>query len=202
MTIERRAKLRPVRVEERSGGGRTLSGYAAVFYDPSNPDTEYEMWEGCCERVAHGAFNRAIAEGQDVQCCFNHDEDSLMGRTASKTCRLSVDNIGLKYETDLPTVTDPANLVELIQRGDIPGSSFAFIARSVTWSMDSDGCEVRTLNDVDLVDVGPVTRPAYKATTTAARSAHAALEQERSEWQRKRDQDEVDVVKSQFSIDN
>lgn len=202
MTIERRAKRQPVKIEERANGGRTLSGYAAVFYDPANPDTEYEMWEGCCERVAQGAFNRAIAEGQDVVCCFNHDSDSLMGRTASKTCRLSVDGVGLRYETDLPSVTDPANLTELIQRGDIAGSSFAFIARSVTWSMDSDGCEVRTLNDVDLIDVGPVTNPAYKATTTAARSAQATIEAERKEWQRKRDQDEVDVVRARFALDN
>lgn len=196
MTIERRVKPRPVSIETRADGAKTISGYAAVFYDPSNRDTEYEMWDGCVERIAPGAFNRAIAEGQDVLCTFNHDGGLLMGRTANKTCRLSVDSVGLRYEADLPQTSCAQDCSALVQRGDVSGSSFSFITRGVQWTTEQNGeLEVRTLLDVDLMDVGPVTQPAYKATTTAARDEKSSLDAEKAELaaKRQRDADAVGV---------
>ena len=194
--IERRVKAKPVNIETRADGVRVISGYAAVFYDPTDPGTEYEMWEGCCERIAPGAFNRAIAEQQDVTCLFNHDGDAMLGRTTSGTCRLSVDGVGLRYEADIPETTDAKDCAILIQRGDVSGSSFAFSARSVNWMTEDDGEEVRVLIDVDLHDVGPVTHPAYTSTTTSARDAMASLEAERKELaeQRKIEADRVSVA--------
>ena len=203
-TIERRVKPRQVNIEERADGSKTISGYAAVFYNPSDPGTEYEMWEGCCERIAPGAFNRAIAENQDVLCTVNHDDDALLGRTANKTLRLSVDAVGLKYECDLPQTSDAIDAAILVKRGDIPGSSFEFVTKGVNWSTEADGCEVRTLLDVDLRQVGPVTSPAYTATTTAARSEFASVEQERAELaeKRKKDADEVEFFRQRIAMEN
>ena len=196
-TIERRVKARPVNIETRADGMKVLSGYAAVFYNPADPGTEYEMWEGAVERVSPGAFNRAISEGQDVLCTFNHDGDSLMGRTSNSTCRLSVDAVGLRYEADLPDTSDAKDCAALVGRGDVSGSSFSFISRGVSWTQDANGGEVRTLLDVDLIDVGPVTSPAYAATTASARDSRATLESERAEQRnrKQRDRDAVDVAR-------
>lgn len=195
--IERRVKSRPVNIETRADGVKVISGYAAVFYNPADAGTEYEMWEGAVERIAPGAFNRAIAEGQDVRCAFNHGDNSLMGRTANKTCRLYVDGVGLRYEADLPDTTEARDCAALISRGDVRGSSFSFVAKSVMWTTASDEIEVRTLVDVDLIDVGPVTNPAYTATTTSARDAKSSLEAERVEYEgrKQRDIDEAEVAR-------
>ena len=201
--IERRVKSRPVNIETRADGTRTISGYAAVFHNPADPGTEYEMWEGAVERVSPGAFSRAIAEGQDVRCAFNHGENSLMGRTANKTCRLFVDGVGLRYEADLPDTTEARDCAALIARGDVRGSSFSFISRSVSWSqIEGEANEIRTLLDVDLIDVGPVCSPAYTATTASARDSRSTLEAERTEHagRLQRDRDAVDVARTLLTL--
>ena len=170
---------------------------------PENRGTEYEMWEGCHERVDSRAFNRAISERQDIICDVNHSHDALLGRTSSNTLRLSVDSVGLRYECDLPDTSEARDCAALIARGDIAGSSFAFIARSSDWLTNSDGSEVRTLIDVDLIDVGPVTFPAYAATTTSARAEHGSVEIERAEWRanKQREADAVAMAVAMVSID-
>lgn len=169
MTRELRTINRAARIEQRADGKRVLTGYGAVFYRAGEPGTEYEMWPGAMERIMPGAFARALREGQDVQALFNHDGNKILGRTASGTCRLSEDSIGLRYEVDLPNSTDPPNLAELIERGDVSGSSFAFRASVVQWSDDGEN-EIRSIMDCDLFDVGPVGRPAYAGTSTGIRS--------------------------------
>jgi hypothetical protein len=77
----------------------------------------------------------------------------------------------LRFEAD----TDPATSVgrdvpAMIGRGDVDGCSFSFNVRSASWrdEYDANGNYVqsyRTIEDVDLYDVGPVTFPAYTATS-------------------------------------
>ncbi len=172
MNKEQRTITRGVKVETRADGKRVLSGYASVFYRANDPGTQYQLWRNCYERIAPTAYTRALAEKQDVQALFNHDGNKILGRTGSGTLRLSVDETGLRYEVDLPSVTDPANLAELVERGDIAGSSFAFSATGVSWTEDGDN-EIRTITDADLFDVGPVGRPAYASTTAGVRSDNA-----------------------------
>lgn len=190
---EQRDRKGGTRIEKRADGTPMIVGYAAVFYRADDPGTQFSLWAGCVERIAPGAFNAAISEQQDVRALFNHDDDHILGRTKSGTCRLSVDAVGLRYEIDPLMVggqIDPefARLAASIERGDIDGSSFSFRVRAngVTWTTEKYGAaqveiEVRTLTDVDLFDVGPVTFPAYKATSTGLRSENAeALQAERA----------------------
>ena len=59
------------------------------------------------------------------------------------------------------------DLYTMIKRGDISQSSFAFTIRDE--SVDEDG--VRVIEKVDrLIDVSPVTYPAYQAATVSARA--------------------------------
>jgi HK97 family phage prohead protease len=165
----RRMTSQPVQIEEREDGGKRLTGYAAVFYRAGDPGTEFQLWDNFRERVAPGAFDRAMKEKHDVRAAFNHDSDHVLGRTTSGTLRLSTDKIGLKYQVDLPDTQIGRDVAELVSRGDVTGSSFAFEILSEKRTKDGD-TEIRSIEDVRLFDVGPVTYPAYEATTVALRS--------------------------------
>jgi len=142
--------------------GKRLVGYAAVW---NAPTTIREAGRTFVEIVRKGAFSRALRQTPDILCCFNHDMNRLLGRTASGTLTVSEDDHGLKFEVLLPD-TDTGNEVrELASRGDLSGASFAFTVRKDNWA---DG--TRELQDVDLFECGPVVTPAYEATVVGLRS--------------------------------
>jgi len=152
-------------VEKRSDGEpRTIAGYAAVF----NKDSE-DM--GFVERIAPGAFKTAL-KTSDVRALVNHDPNLLLGRTESKTLRLTENARGLKFELDLPDTQAARDAAESIRRGDMTGCSFSFdlLPDGATWK-DEEGEVRRELTKIrTLFDVGPVTFPAYPDTTVAARA--------------------------------
>lgn len=154
---------------------RTIYGYAAVFYNPAKPGTQYRLFGNMVERIMPGAFARAIREKQDVRGLINHDSSLVLGRTTSQTLRLSEDAIGLRYEIDLPETSYANDLWIVMQRQDVSGSSFQFrpVEGSTRWEKDNDK-EVRNLTDLDLFDVGPVTFPAYTDATSGVRAASEA----------------------------
>jgi uncharacterized protein len=156
------------------GDRHFIEGYAAVFYREDDLGTEFELWEGAVERILPGAFDKALAES-DCRCLFNHASDNILGRTKSKTCTLSVDEIGLRYRVELPDTTCGRDCRISIERGDVDGSSFGFDVRSQNRREESDGKTIRELLEIfPLYDVGPVTFPAYKATTTEVARRHLA----------------------------
>jgi len=154
-TIEERA--------EGDSGGAKIAGYAAMFNVLS------QDLGGFKERIAPGAFDNVLE--QDVRAVFNHDPSLLLGRSAAGSLRLSVDGTGLAYEVDLPDTTVGRDVKELVNRGDISQSSFRFSVLKAEWSVGEDGGEIRTIEQVGtLVDVSPVTYPAYLDATVAKRS--------------------------------
>jgi len=169
-TMERRFAPENIHVEKREDGTATLRGHAAVWYRKSDPGTEYDLGYNMVERIQKGAFARALAESQDVRGLFNHQPDHVLGRTTAGTLRLREDSKGLAYEIDLPDTQLARDLVASIERGDITGSSFAFVIRAEEWEFKKDR-DIRTITEIDtLFDVGPVTFPAYAATDTGLRA--------------------------------
>jgi phage prohead protease, HK97 family len=181
--MERRFCQDAVEFRANEAGGTTVSGYAAVFYRADQPGTEFAMYPDLVERIDGRAFDRAIQESHDVRGLFNHDPSLLLGRTKAGTLRLSVDQRGLRYEIDLPATTVGNDVAESIRRGDLSGSSFAFEPSKVEWSRDDKNKrDVRVIRDLSLYDVGPVTYPAYEATTAGMRSSQEAVTRERDSW--------------------
>lgn len=158
-----------VTVETRDDGGKTITGYGAVFFNADDPGTEFELFAGLKERIAPGAFDRALAERDDVRGLFNHDRSAVLGRTESGTMRLTVDAKGLRYSIDVADTSLARDVVESIKRGDVSGSSFSFEVTDQEFST-VDEVDIRVIQGVRLFDTGPVTFPAYEATTAAARS--------------------------------
>ncbi len=171
----------PVSIETRDDTPAKIVGRAAVFYD-GTPDTEYTLYEAVMdgervlspaliERINPRAFNKALNDRQDVRALFNHDPNLLLGRTSSRTLTLTKSLRGLDYEIEPGNTTIAKDVQEHIRRGDVTGSSFGFSVREQKFTFDDvRGADIREILSVDLVDVSPVTNPAYKATSTAIRS--------------------------------
>ena len=152
--------------------GTVLTGYAAKF------DRLSQDLGGFVEKIDKKAFDRCLKRC-DVRGLKNHDPAMLLGRTKSGTMRLSVDDVGLLYDIDLPDTQIGRDLVTEIERGDIDGSSFSFNLESEDgdeWD-DSTSPPTRTLRNVrDLFDVGPVAYPAYLDTSSSVRAYASHVE--------------------------
>lgn len=156
--IEER-RIVPGECEVRATGSKlAIVGYAAVYGKRS------QNLGGFVEEVAPSAFKKTIQEA-DIRALFNHEPARLLGRNRSGTLRLSSDDTGLYYEIDAnPKDPDHVSVVEKIERGDVTGSSFGFRMIDDEWGLTEDEFPLRTLKQVALFDVGPVTYPAYLET--------------------------------------
>jgi HK97 family phage prohead protease len=200
MTIERRftkIEKSDVKCRAEEDQPRQINGYGAVFYD-GTPETEYRLWDDMVERIDSGAFDEVINDN-DARGLFNHNTSAVLGRTSAGTMRLVKDERGLSYEIDMPNTTTGSDVFESISRGDITGSSFAFVPNAIEWSSekrDNKTIEVRTVKGVEaLYDVGPVTFPAYEAATTSARDKES-IENERKELSEERNKEQLELEKS------
>lgn len=161
--IERRYTLVPVELRAR-GDKRAIGGYAAVFNRLS------QNLGGFVEQVAPTFFNKSRGDGwPDVLARYNHDDNMLLGTTGGGTLRLEIDDTGLLYDVDPPLAR--SDVVELVERGDVRKSSFAFrlFKDGDEWTMSDQGYPLRTLISGQLVDVAPVNMPAYSDTSAGLR---------------------------------
>ena len=161
--VERRyfpiSELRAINGDENP----IIEGHPAVFNRWS------EDLGGFREKIAPGAFKRTLKEG-DVRGLFNHDPNYVLGRTKSGTLELREDKDGLHFTAVPPDTQWARDLHTSIKRGDIDGGSFGFEVLKEEWQQVEDGPDERTLLDIELFDVGPVTFPAYPDTEIQARA--------------------------------
>jgi HK97 family phage prohead protease len=159
--IERRTyTVRNVVTRTEDDGKMRLSGYAAVFNNASVPLPFIEY-------IAPGAFRKTLSETPDVRLLINH-EGLPLARTKNGTLTLTEDEVGLRFDAELPDTSEARDLYTLIERGDVDQMSFAF--RVIRQKFNKDRSE-RTLTEVSLADgdVSVVTYPAYPTTTVEAR---------------------------------
>ncbi|MCI1784534.1 MAG: HK97 family phage prohead protease [Bacteroidales bacterium] len=185
---------------EKDAESRTIEGYAAKFDRWSEPIGGWFK-----ERIQRGAFDGT--DMKDVVMCFNHDLNSILARTLSKTLSLSADETGLHFSFEAPHTSLGDDMLELVRRGDISKCSFAFIVDRDEWlyadkknAMEYD--ERTILHVAQLRDVSLVVFPAYKDTEAGIRS----LEERKAEFlkqhndenanDRKENQDNVAVDSS------
>jgi uncharacterized protein len=148
--------------------GNKLGGYASVFGQTTDLG-----WMGR-EEIARSAFDAALSDpATDVRALWNHDPQYLLGRQGAGTLRLRTDSTGLEYEVDLPDTSYARDLRELAERGDLTGASFGFVPGETE---NRAGVVVHT-SVKRLVDVSPVTFPAYAGASTEARSMTAGARQ-------------------------
>ena len=177
---------REFRMENAEYEGNTIRGYAAVY----NSDSEW--MGGFYEQIATGAFDEVM--DNDTRAYFNHDENLLLGRVSSGTLRLGSDERGLYYEVDLPNTSYANDLVELMKRGDVNQSSFAFLIDRDRWE-ERDGKTYRIIEKVSrLLDVSPVAQPAYPDSTSELMMRKDTPESEGAEVEVKAEAEEMSDI--------
>jgi HK97 family phage prohead protease len=157
---------------EPSADGLTLDGYAAVF----NEWTEIHDRSGSfMEQIAPGAFKRSIGRVTPV-LQFDHGAHPLIGSIPlGRITEISEDSHGLRVKARLSDnwLVEPVR--DAIRDGGITGMSFRF---SIPDGGDKwerrDGVDFRTITNVNLMEAGPVTWPAYQATSVGVRSRQTA----------------------------
>lgn len=170
------------------GDGRTLEGYAAVF----NQETHIRSYEGdFIERLSKGAFRKTLRENKGrIRLQYDHGRDARVGTVPIGAYeRLEEDDHGLHvvgrlFDNDL---VEPIR--QAIEAGAIHGMSFAFRVLRDEWR-DAKGKLIkpeelldllwgnpgergpisRTIKEVQLLEAGPVSVPAYGGTSVGVRT--------------------------------
>jgi HK97 family phage prohead protease len=128
------------------------------------------------ETIERTAVTQELIDNADVKCLFNHNREALLARSnkGQGTLKLTLDEVGLRYEFEAPNTIDGDKVLELVRRGDIVGSSFAFSCSgedACRYYEDADGMLHRVVSRITgLYDVSPVIDPAYTETSVEARS--------------------------------
>lgn len=186
MKIETREAVRersPFTVRKEAGK-RYIEGYFARF------DDLYDMGWGVTETIDPHAFDRSIKDGDDVRVLVNHDTTKVLGRTASGTATLRVDNVGLWASAEINEAdTDATNEAARMERGDVTGASFGFEIRDIEREYDqSKGTIHRILKDLRLFEVSVCTFPAYQKTAVGVRAENgSAASEENRTWRANRE---------------
>lgn len=166
MAAERRIfELTEVRADKAGG---TISGHAAVFNSDSLD------LGGFIEQIRPGAFSRSLRNAKEkpvedmIHVFWSHDPAQPLASTRSGKLKLTEDDRGLRFEFPSSRLT-PAQL-EAIEDGDMR-MSFGFYTKKDEWTRGAPGNpDRRTLLDVDLFEISPVSKPAYPDTKVAVRS--------------------------------
>jgi HK97 family phage prohead protease len=177
-------------VESRSEDGAErewVVGYAAKFGVLSLDLGDF------VERIDPGAFGlvaerRGRRKPLETRALWNHDPNYPLARYPG-TLKMSVDDVGLRYEFPVPDTSYGRDIASNIRAGIFKGSSFSFTVPQGgdSWAVE-DGRSVRTIQRIDtLLDVGPVTFPAYPdADVKVAQRSFDHFRQERRQHEEAR----------------
>lgn len=171
--LEKRAltdghELRAIAAAE---GSRTAAGYVTPFNVPTNIG---DMWT---EEFLPGAFTKSLQQ-RDVIAIHSHETARIVGRKGAGTLTLREDAKGLAFENELPDTTDGRDLAVLIDRGDIAGMSFGFIATKQMWD-DTVTPPKRTISEAELYEITYTAIPQYDDTEVGLRSLEGARAEKR-----------------------
>lgn len=147
-----------------------ITGHAAVF------DQLSDDLGGFRERIQPGAFTKTLQES-DVRALWQHDVNYVLGRRKNDTLKLWEDDAGLAFEILPPNTQWASDALVTLQRGDVDQMSFGFITIRDRWEEDEEEkLFIRTLVEVELFDVSPVTFPAYPQTSAQVRATLSELQ--------------------------
>lgn len=168
MKIKSEKEIRNIGNISTSEESRKVEGYALVF------DSESEDL-GFIETISPEAISEETIRKSDIMCLLDHSKERgilARSRYGKGSLKLSIDEVGLRYEFDAPKTALGDELLEMLRRGDINQSSFAFtVAQNGDKWEKKDGKYYRTITKIEkLYDVSPVYTPAYSSTSVGCRS--------------------------------
>src|SRR5881394_705190 len=102
--------------------GWSFSGYASVF------DVVADLGD-YTEDVKRGSIRKALPKSGNIPMVYDHNMTlPILATTGAGTLGLKEDGKGMAVRADLPKHFLGEAVRELVQRGDIRGMSFGFIA--------------------------------------------------------------------------
>jgi HK97 family phage prohead protease len=175
MDKEIRAFTFEVRAENNEEHGNFLEG-RPIVYDSRTDLGWYD------EIIDKGALDKT--DLKDVRFLVNHNTDMIplarsRNNTVNSTMQMEVDEQGMKIRVDLDTEnnTEAKSLYSAVERGDIDGMSFMFVADEDRWEdIDTDHPTRHILSIRKVFEVSAVTFPAYEDTSIQARGLSDALD--------------------------
>ena len=166
---------------------RTIEGYAIVFGQESEVLFDKSKRRRFIEIIQPGAVTQELLERSDVKALLEHNSERMLARSfnGKGTLTLSVDSHGVKYRFDAPATQDGDYSVEMVKRGDLFGSSFAYATdeKNVRYEKRADGMLMRYVNKIEWIgDVSIVSDPAYMGTDVTVRSLEKYFPEENQEY--------------------
>lgn len=143
-----------------------VEGYAALF------NTRTQLYSWLYEEIAPGAFADALKTAETV-LQINHNPDLVLSRMDIPLDPLEVfeDSKGLFYRAKLRDTEISKHYWTMVKDQVIKQSSFMFTIEAYERTELNDYQDLRRITKAkSLIDVAPVTRPAYNQTTVTARS--------------------------------
>lgn len=154
--------------------GRTVEGFAAVFDQESRLNFDAKTKQFFIEVIERGAIADDLLRACDVKALLEHDKGRMLARSrfGAGSLSLMVNDFGLGYKFDAPNTPEGDYAVEMIARGDLFGSSFAYSTndkKNVTYKK-VDGLLYRIVHKIDRIfDISIVSDPAYYGTDVTLR---------------------------------
>jgi HK97 family phage prohead protease len=116
------------------------------------------------ERIAPGAFDRSMADGE-IMVMAGHTDDPLMGLARNKrNLSITSDENAMTWEALLPDTRAGRDLLRLVEMGIINGTSFEFDVDGMDgeqWDSIDARTDGRLIKRAVLRALNPVTWPAY-----------------------------------------
>ena len=98
MDKEIRVLAADLEIRESEDNKRTISGYAVKWEQLSDKMGWFFRFR---EKFRKGAFADSL-DKRAQKILWNHNDDIVLGSTNNGTLRLSEDEVGLRFENDLP----------------------------------------------------------------------------------------------------
>lgn len=163
--LERRAwQDCQLEIREADGQPARIVGRAVPFGELS---VDLGGWR---EIIVAGAFDIA----GDIRSLWQHNAAQVLGRTTAGTMTLTADERGIYPDIMVPDTQWARDALVSLRRGDVSGFSFGFYVREDNWMVTGREI-VRQVLRGELLEVSPVTFPAYPTTSAQARDQAAAL---------------------------
>lgn len=149
----------------------TLFGYLSVW----DSEAVIDSWEGQFREVwAKGAYADTLRSGRAVQVMYDHGLDSAVGsRPLGKPSVLREDDHGLYIEVPLDDTSYNRDIAASLRSGALSGMSVRFSVTEQRWEEPKGQLPLRTVLAAELYEGGPVSFPAFEATSAGIRSREA-----------------------------
>lgn len=151
-----------IRAVNNNDGSYTVSGYAVVFNQPSQPLPFIEY-------ISRDALNDV--DFSNTLLLYAHDYNKILSRADSGTLKTEIDDTGLKFTAQIPDTTLGTDTFKNIQAGNVKGCSFGFTISNGgdRWDTRQDGTTIHYVDHIDTVSELTLTAiPAYEETSVSA----------------------------------